>query len=83
MDTIGSLIDKLMTVKLKISHTVRQGHESNEGVMNDLQQQRIKLTEEIDAAVGALISASKSGEQLDGGTFVQRKHKTYSGGGSK
>jgi hypothetical protein len=43
----------------------------------DLNIQRNQLIDEIDEFIIELIEASKRGENLDNGKFIQRKHKTY------
>jgi len=70
MDTVGGLIDKLITVNLKIRHS------ADPGSLPDLLKQKDHLTQELDALVCDMIEASKSGESLDNGAFIQRKHKT-------
>lgn len=43
----------------------------------DLNVQRNQLIDEIDQKVVEIVQASQSGEDLDNGKFIQRKHKTY------
>tara|TARA_R110000824_G_scaffold240979_3_gene429621 strand:+ start:4454 stop:4762 length:309 start_codon:yes stop_codon:yes gene_type:complete len=43
----------------------------------DLNYQRSQLIDEIDEKVVEIVEASASGEDLDNGKFIQRKHKTY------
>jgi hypothetical protein len=43
----------------------------------DLNVQRNALIDEIDEKVVEIVNASVNGEELDNGSFVQRKHKTY------
>jgi len=43
----------------------------------DLNVQRNQLIDEVDEKVVEIVSAANNGEELDGGKFVQRKHKTY------
>ena len=43
----------------------------------DLNVQRNVLIDEIDEKVIEMIEVSQSGETLDAGKFIQRKHKTY------
>lgn len=43
----------------------------------DLNVQRNQLIDEIDEKIVEIVMAAKSGENLDAGKFVQRKHKTY------
>ena len=43
----------------------------------DLNVQRNQLIDEIDTKVINMINVSSSGNNLDNGSFVQRKHKTY------
>lgn len=71
MDTVGSLVDKLVTVRLK------QGANTDPEVDQDLGQQADRLVEEMDEVVGKMVEAAKAGQPLDNGAFVQRKRKTY------
>jgi hypothetical protein len=43
----------------------------------DLNVQRSQLIDEVDEKIIEIVQAAVSGEELDGGKFVQRKHKTY------
>ena len=43
----------------------------------DLNVQRNQLIDEIDVKVIEIVKAATSGEELDAGKFIQRKHKTY------
>jgi hypothetical protein len=43
----------------------------------DLNVQRNQLIDEIDEKVIEVSKAAASGEELDNGKFLQRKHKTY------
>lgn len=43
----------------------------------DINIQRNELIDEIDAKVVEIIKSALSGEDLDSGKFIQRKHKTY------
>lgn len=43
----------------------------------DLNMQRNQLIDEIDKKIVEMINSGQSGEDLDNGAFVQRKHKTY------
>lgn len=43
----------------------------------DLNVQRNQLIDEIDEKVIEIIKSAVSGEDLDSGKFIQRKHKTY------
>lgn len=43
----------------------------------DLNVQRNQLIDEIDEKVVEMVEAAQSGEELDAGKFIQRKHKTY------
>lgn len=100
-DTLGSLIDKLITCDLKMAwnqellYKIRrmsfeeykkEYFESEQGAEElwqslkkacDLNVQRNALIDEIDLKVIELVQAAQSGEELDNGKFVQRKHKTY------
>lgn len=101
MDTLGSLVDKLCTVDLKmwnnqeLLYEIRrmnydqfkakygQGEEGLKALWEtlkracDLNVQRNVLIDEIDERVIALVSQASSGQALDDGRNVQRKHKTY------
>jgi hypothetical protein len=100
-DTLGSLIDKLTTIDLKmwnnqeLLYEIRKMtfdeykakyFETEDGAKNlweclkracDLNVQRNQLIDEVDEKVVEIIQASVSGEELDNGKFIQRKHKTY------
>lgn len=100
-DTFGGLIDKLITVDMKmwnnqeLLYDIRrmtfdeykqQYFDSEEGAMNlwdclkkacDLNVQRNQLIDELDLKLIEMIKISNTGEDLDDGKFVQRKHKTY------
>lgn len=43
----------------------------------DLNVQRNQLIDEIDEKIVEMVKATKDGEDLDAGKFIQRKHKTY------
>ena len=43
----------------------------------DLNVQRNSLIDEIDEKIITMIKLFNSGDELDNGSFVQRKHKTY------
>lgn len=43
----------------------------------DLNVQRNQLIDEVDEKIVEIVKASVSGEDLDDGKFIQRKHKTY------
>jgi hypothetical protein len=47
------------------------------GKLADLNLQRNKLIDEVDEKLVALIKQAMSGEDLDDGKNIQRKHKTY------
>jgi hypothetical protein len=100
-DTLGSLIDKLITADMKMWDNQELLYEirrmtfeeykekyfaSEEGAENlwkylkkacDLNVQRNQLIDEIDTKVVEIVEAANSGEELDAGKFIQRKHKTY------
>lgn len=100
-DTLGSLIDKLTTVDLKmwnnqeILYEIRRMSfdeykqkyfQNEEGAQKlweilkracDLNVQRNQLIDEVDEKVIEIIRESTSGNDLDSGKFIQRKHKTY------
>jgi len=100
-DTFGGLVDKLITVDMKMWNNQELLYEirrmtfeeykqkyfdTEEGAMNlwdclkkacDLNVQRNQLIDEIDVKIVEMINASASGEELDGGKYIQRKHKTY------
>jgi len=100
-DTLGSLIDKLCTVDLKMWNNQEILYEirrmtfdeykekyfsSKDGAEElwvclkkvcDLNVQRNHLIDEVDEKVVEIVKAATSGEELDNGKFIQRKHKTY------
>ena len=100
-DTLGSIIDKMITVDLKMWHnqellykirrmTFEEYKEeyfsSEDGALKlweslkkacDLNVQRNQLIDEIDQKVIEISKCAASGEELDAGKFIQRKHKTY------
>jgi hypothetical protein len=100
-DTLGGLIDKLITIDMKMWNNqeflyevrrltfeeFQQNHteteEKREALFEsikkccDLNVQRNQLIDEVDEKVVEIIKASTSGEELDDGKFIQRKHKTY------
>jgi len=43
----------------------------------DLNVQRNQLIDEVDEKIIEIIKSAMSGEELDDGKFIQRKHKTY------
>jgi hypothetical protein len=43
----------------------------------DLNVQRNQLIDEIDKKIVEMVKASSEGQDLDNGSFIQRKHKTY------
>lgn len=99
-DTIGSVVDKLFTVDMKLwnsqefLYTIRKMNfdefkekyfTSEDGATLlwealkktcDLNVQRNQLIDEIDEMIIDLVKFSMSGEDLDNGKFIQRKHKT-------
>ena len=100
-DTLGGLIDKLITIDMKMWNNQEFLYEarrmdfeefqkrytsSKEGVKTlyesikkccDLNVQRNQLIDEVDEKIVEIVKASLSGEGLDNGKFIQRKHKTY------
>jgi hypothetical protein len=100
-DTLGSLIDKLTTVDLKmwnnqeILYEIRRMSfeeykakyfDTEDGAQKlweslkkacDLNLQRNQLIDEVDEKLIEIIKSSLSGEDLDSGKYIQRKHKTY------
>ena len=99
-DTFSGLIDKLITVNLKIIHSQNTFKEISEldfkdyiqtymnedsahviwkdiQKLGDLFLQKDQLVAEIVDKVNEIVLCAKSGEDLDSGKFIQRKHKTY------
>jgi hypothetical protein len=100
-DTLGSLVDKLITADLKMWNNQEILYEirrmsfdeyktkyfsTEKGAENlweslkkccDLNVQRNQLIDEIDKKIVEMVIAASSGESLDDGKFIQRKHKTY------
>lgn len=101
MDTLGSLIDKLQTVDLKMWNNQellykirkmtfdeyrKEYFDAEDGAQKlwdclkkacDLNVQRNQLIDEIDQKIVEMIKVALSGQDLDNGAFIQRKHKTY------
>lgn len=100
-DTLGGLIDKLITADMKMWNnqdvlyeirrmsfdefklkywTQESGAEKLWEILKkacDLNIQRNQIIDEIDEKIVEMIVASNSGEELDAGKFIQRKHKNY------
>jgi hypothetical protein len=100
-DTIGGLIDKLITADLKMWNNQEVFYEIRKmtfdqfkekyliseggnielwkilGKLADLNLQRNQIIDEVDEKLVALIKQAISGEDLDDGKNIQRKHKTY------
>lgn len=100
-DTLGSLIDKLITIDMKmwtnqeLLYEIRRMNfdeyqdkyfKDKDGAQRlweclkkacDLNVQRNQLIDEVDEKIIEIVGEAVSGEDLDGGKFIQRKHKTY------
>lgn len=100
-DTLGGLIDKLITIDMKMWNNQEMLYEIRRMTLDefrakyfstpegcellheclkkccDLNVQRNVLIDEVDEKVIEMIEVSDSGQELDAGKFVQRKHKTY------
>lgn len=100
-DTLGGLVDKLITSDMKmwdnqeILYEIRRMtfdeykekyFSSEEGAALlweclkkacDLNIQRNQLIDEIDEKIVEIVKSATSGEELDAGKYIQRKHKTY------
>lgn len=100
-DTLGSLIDKLITIDMKMWNNQELLYQirkmdfneyeqkyflDKEGAKNlweclkkacDLNIQRNQLIDEVDEKIVEIIKDAISGEDLDSGKHIQRKHKTY------
>lgn len=100
-DTLGSLIDKLITIDMKmwtnqeLLYEIRRMNfdeyqdkyfKNEEGAQKlweclkkacDLNVQRNQLIDEVDEKIVEIVGDAVSGEDLDSGKFIQRKHKTY------
>jgi hypothetical protein len=100
-DTLGGIIDKLITIDLKmwnaqdVLYEIRRmsfeefkekywatedGAEKIWDILRkacDLNIQRNQLIDEVDEKIVEIVQASNSGEELDNGKFIQRKHKNY------
>jgi len=72
--------------RMKSVEEFKQKYQSDEGMEKlwgilqkacDLNVQRNHLIDELDEKVIEIVKAGISGENLDDGKFVQRKHKTY------
>lgn len=101
MDTLGSLVDKLITVDMKMWNNQELLYEIRRMTFQeykekyfssetgaellweslkkacDLNVQRNHLIDEIDEKIVHMIETNTSGQELDTGNFIQRKHKTY------
>ncbi len=84
MDTFSSLVDKLITINLKIYYNqnllekyIKSAEDSWKTLQNiaDLYIQREQLILEITEIFNNIIGDNKLG--LDINKFIQRKHKTY------
>jgi len=100
-DTLGALVDKLITIDMKmwnnqeVLYEIRrmtfdefkakywsdeQGAEKLWECLKkacDLNVQRNQLIDEVDLKIVEIVRDATSGEDLDNGKHVQRKHKTY------
>jgi hypothetical protein len=100
-DTLGSLIDKLITIDMKMWNNQELLYEirrmnfeeyknryfnDEDGSQKlweclkkacDLNVQRNQLIDEVDEKIIEIVNVAVSGEDLDSGKFIQRKHKTY------
>ena len=100
-DTLGSLIDKLITIDMKmwtnqeLLYEIRRMNfdeyqdkyfKDEDGAQRlweclkkacDLNVQRNQLIDEVDEKIIEIVGEAVSGEDLDSGKFIQRKHKTY------
>ena len=100
-DTLGGLIDKLITIDMKMwnnqefLYEVRrlsfkefkkkytEGESKQAALFDsikkccDLNVQRNQLIDEVDEKIVEMIKEAISGNDLDTGKFIQRKHKTY------
>jgi len=100
-DTLGSLVDKLCTVDLKMWNNQELLYEirrmtfdeykekyfvNEDGAEKlwaclkkccDLNVQRNQLIDEVDEKIIEILQQGLSGEDLDDGKNIQRKHKTY------
>jgi hypothetical protein len=100
-DTLGGLIDKLITIDMKMWNNqeflyevrrlsfeeFKQKYTDGESKQSDLfdsikkccdlNVQRNQLIDEVDEKIIEMIKEALSGNDLDAGKFIQRKHKTY------
>jgi hypothetical protein len=100
-DTLGSLVDKLTTIDLKMWNNQELLYEirrmtfeeykakyfnDENGAQKlweclkracDLNIQRNQLIDEVDEKIVGIIQDAISGQDLDSGKHIQRKHKTY------
>jgi len=100
-DTLGSIIDKLITIDMKMwnnqefLYEVRRSsfeefkekytstEEKQQALFDsikkccDLNVQRNQLIDEVDERIIELVKSTVSGEDLDSGKYIQKKHKTY------
>lgn len=99
-DTVGSVIDKLFTVDMKLWNSQEFLYKLRKMTFDEFKQkyftdadgatvlwealkktcdlnvQRNQLIDEIDEIIVDLVKHKLSGEELDNGKFIQRKHKT-------
>ena len=100
-DTLGGLIDKLITIDMQMwdnqeflyevtrtsfeefKEKYTSTEEKQEALFDsikkccDLNVQRNQLIDEVDEKIIELVKSATSGEDLDSGKHIQRKHKTY------
>jgi uncharacterized protein YjaG (DUF416 family) len=97
-DTFSGLIDKLITVNLKIKHNsyifkdlVELGLKDQKllteywadetwqmfKILDDLENQKIKLIEELNKNIDDMVNYEIHGHDLYDGKFIQIKRKTY------
>lgn len=72
--------------RMKSLEEFKVKYQSDQGMENlwkclqkacDLNVQRNQIIDEVDEKIVEIIKAGLSGEPLDEGKFIQRKHKTY------
>jgi non-homologous end joining protein Ku len=72
--------------RMKSLEEFKERYQSDEGMAElwktlqkacDLNVQRNQIIDEVDEKVVEIVKAGLSGEPLDDGKFIQRKHKTY------
>jgi hypothetical protein len=83
-DTLGGLIDKLITIDMKMWNNQeflyevrRLSFEEFKQKYTDEESKQADLFDSIKKCCDLNVQRNQSGNDLDAGKFIQRKHKTY------